>query len=93
MARRDDALVIPESALAYDADGVFVWRVGAGETAERVPVTIGIRETGRVEVVSGLAAGDRIVSAGTHKVGPGVVVRNVAPPPTAPAASGGGAAQ
>jgi hypothetical protein len=56
-------------------------------------VTIGIRETGRVEVVSGLAAGDRIVSAGTHKVGPGVVVRNVAPPPTAPAASGGGAAQ
>ena len=89
VARRDNALVVPESALAYDADGAFVWRVGAGETAERVPVTIGIRETGRVEVVSGLAAGDRIVSAGTHKVGPGAVVRNVAPPPTAPAASGG----
>jgi len=93
VARRDNALVIPESALAYDADGVFVWRIGAGETAERVPVTIGIRETGRVEVVAGLAAGDRIVSAGTHKVGPGAVVRNVAPPPTAPPAAGGGAAQ
>jgi len=93
VARRDNALVIPESALAYDADGVFVWRIGAGETAERVPVTIGIRETGRVEVVAGLAAGDRVVSAGTHKVGPGAVVRNVAPPPTAPPAAGGGAAQ
>jgi hypothetical protein len=37
-----------------------------------------------------LAAGDRIVSAGTQ-VGPGAVA-NVAPP-TAPAASGGGAGQ
>lgn len=92
VARRDDALVIPESALAYDADGAFVWRIGDGETAQRVPVQIGIREAGRVEVTTGLAAGDRIVSAGTHKVAPGAVVRDVPPPPTlAPAAAGGAA--
>jgi membrane fusion protein, multidrug efflux system len=95
VARREDALVIPESALAYDADGAFVWRVGAGDTAERVPVTIGIREAGRVEVATGLAAGDRVVSAGTHKVAPGAVVHDVPPPPsTTPAVSAGdGAAQ
>lgn len=94
VARRDDALVIPEAALAYDADGPFVWRVGAGDTAQRVPVAIGIRQAGQVEVTSGLAAGDRIVTAGTHKVVPGAVVRDVPPPPTAPVASaGGGAAQ
>ena len=92
VARRDAALVIPESALAYDADGAFVWRIGAGDTAQRVPVKIGIREAGRVEVTDGLAAGDRIVSAGTHKVGPGAVVREVPPPGATPAAAGGGAA-
>lgn len=89
VARRDDALVIPESALAYDADGAFVWRVGAGDVAQRAPVTIGIREAGRVEVTGGLAAGDRIVAAGTHKVASGAVVRDVPPPPTTPAAAAG----
>ena len=93
VAKRDDALVIPESALAYDADGTFVWRAGAGDVAERVPVTIGIRQTGRVEVTAGLAAGDRIVSAGTHKVVPGAVLRAVPPPSTTPAAGGGEAGQ
>ncbi|MGH7786738.1 MAG: efflux RND transporter periplasmic adaptor subunit [Candidatus Binatia bacterium] len=99
LARHDDALVIPESAAAYDADGVFVWRVGADHTAERVPVTLGIRRGGRVEVAGGLRAGDRIVSAGTHKVGSGVVLQDVAPvpplPPTAarPAGGVGGAGQ
>jgi membrane fusion protein (multidrug efflux system) len=87
VARRDDALVIPESALAYDVDGAFVWRIGEGETAQRVPVQIGIREAGRVEVTSGLAAGERIVSAGTHKVAPGAVVRDV-PPPASPSPGG-----
>jgi membrane fusion protein (multidrug efflux system) len=93
VARRDDALVIPESALAYDADGPFVWRIGDGDTAQRVPVRIGIREAGRVEVTDGLAAGDRIVAAGTHKVAPGAVVREVPPPPTLAAPAGAGAAQ
>ncbi|MFN8642008.1 MAG: efflux RND transporter periplasmic adaptor subunit [Candidatus Binatia bacterium] len=91
VARRDAALVVPESALAYDADGVFVWRVGAGDVAERVAVTTGIREVGRVEVTAGLAEGDRIVSAGTHKVAPGAVLRAVPPPGPPPAAGGGGA--
>ena len=94
VSRRDQTLVIPESALAYDADGAFVWRAGANDAAERVPVQIGIREQGRVEVVAGLAAGDRVVAAGTHKVAPGAVLRHVdAPPTTAPGAAGGGTGQ
>lgn len=90
VARRDHTLVIPESALAYDADGPFVWRAGAGDAAERVPVRIGIRERGRVEVTAGLAAGDRIVAAGTHKVAPGAVLKAVAPAPPAPAPGAAG---
>jgi membrane fusion protein (multidrug efflux system) len=70
-----DALVIPEEALVTDPDGAFVWRIGAEDKAERVTIEIGTREPGRVEVRAGLAEGDRIVVAGTHKVRAGVAVK------------------
>lgn len=80
IAHRDDALVIPESAIAYDAQGPFVWRVDGQDTAERVAVTLGIRKDGRVQVTSGLRTGDRVVSAGTHKVAPGALLKVATPP-------------
>ena len=70
-ARRQHALVIPESAIVYDTQGPFVWRVAADSTAERVGVALGIRREGQVEITSGLAAGDRVVATGTNKVVPG----------------------
>jgi membrane fusion protein (multidrug efflux system) len=66
--RRDDALVVPEASVVYDVAGSFVWRLREDDTAERVPVEIGVRDEGTVEVTEGLKTGDRIVSAGTHKV-------------------------
>lgn len=70
-ARQENVLVAPESAVVYETQGTFVWRIGADGTAERVSVELGLRRDGRVEVKSGLAAGDRVVSAGTNKVVPG----------------------
>jgi membrane fusion protein (multidrug efflux system) len=66
--KRDDALVVPEASVVYDVAGSFVWRLRDDDTAERVPVEMGVREEGTVEITKGLEAGDRIVSAGTHKV-------------------------
>ena len=63
-----DAVLVPEESLVTTADGTFVWRIGAEDQAERVAVELGAREPGRVEIRSGLVAGDRIVTAGTHKV-------------------------
>jgi membrane fusion protein (multidrug efflux system) len=71
LAHKENALVIPESALAYDAVGSYVWRIDENDTAARAGVALGIRRDALVEVVSGLGAGDRIVSAGVHKVAPG----------------------
>lgn len=75
IARHDDALVVPESAIAYDAQGPFVWRVDERGFASRVPVELGIRQGAKVEILSGVSSGDRIVSAGTHKVAEGAVLR------------------
>ncbi|MFQ5515595.1 MAG: efflux RND transporter periplasmic adaptor subunit [Myxococcota bacterium] len=71
IGERTDALVVPESAIAYDVTGPYVWRVADGDVAERVAVTLGTRDGGRVEIVSGLKAGDRIVAAGVHRLSSG----------------------
>jgi membrane fusion protein (multidrug efflux system) len=92
VAKRDDAIAIPEAAIVYDAQGDFVWRLNAENVAERAPVKLGIRREGRVEVIAGLAAGDRVVSAGTNKVIPGhaVQVADAVPIPGTPPADGHG---
>jgi membrane fusion protein, multidrug efflux system len=66
-----DVLVAPESAVVFDPAGTFVFRVGADGRVERAPVELGLRRGGKVEVKSGLAEGDRVVSAGTNKVAAG----------------------
>jgi membrane fusion protein (multidrug efflux system) len=79
IGRRDDALLVPESALALDRAGTFVWRLGPGDVAERVPVETGLRVDRRVEITRGLRPGDRVVGAGTNKVHEGSVLRAAAP--------------
>jgi membrane fusion protein (multidrug efflux system) len=69
------ALVVPDSAIAYDATGTFVWRVSAEQRAERVPVELGARRDGHVVVRKGIAAGDIIVTSGNLKLFPGIAVQ------------------
>jgi len=56
------ALLIPETALLYDGDRVYVETAPEGEepAAEELDVEVGIMEGGSVQVLSGLEAGDRI---------------------------------
>jgi membrane fusion protein (multidrug efflux system) len=61
------ALVVPESAIVPERGSVFVFVVGDGR-AERREVAIGRREPGRVELVAGVEAGERVVVQGTQKV-------------------------
>jgi membrane fusion protein (multidrug efflux system) len=74
-ARHDNALVVPESALVHEGEGVFVWRLDQASAAEHVAVETGIRVGGRIEITSGLRPGDRVVTAGTHKLSPGTPIR------------------
>lgn len=68
------ALAIPERAIVASQDQRFVFRVSDGK-AERVEVKTGARQDDLIEIVSGLAPGDRIVSDGVHRVRPGQRVR------------------
>jgi len=87
LAERENALVVPDSALLVDQTGPFVWRVGADGKAMRAAVEVGLRKAARVEIRTGLEPGDRIVSAGTQKVTEGSEVVIAGKP--APAAGSG----
>lgn len=67
-------LAVPELALLQIGRNAFVYRVGADGAVTQVPVQVGARERGRVELTSGVAAGDRIVVEGIVKLRPGAKV-------------------
>ena len=71
---KDGALLVPESAMVYDRHGNYVWRLDDEDRAEKIPVTIGLRRNGLVEIVAGIEPGDRVVSAGINKVMAGNLV-------------------
>jgi membrane fusion protein (multidrug efflux system) len=77
-----DAIVVPEQALLPEEGKQFVYVVADGK-AQRREIQIGRRRPGEVEVLSGLAVNERIVSEGADKLRPGAQVQ---------AASGGGVA-
>jgi multidrug efflux pump subunit AcrA (membrane-fusion protein) len=70
---RDSALQIPTAALNGDA----VWVVDAEGRAHRMPVTLGLRARDRLEVLGGLAPGDRVVTSGASLLSEGAEARIV----------------
>ena len=69
------ALVIPEIAVVQVGRESFVYRVKADASVERADVRTGERRDGKVEILEGLSAGERIVVDGTGKLRPGLKVR------------------
>ena len=77
---REKAIVIPETALIPKGDVVTVFIIDSEGKAQPRPVKIGLRQGGIVEVTSGLAAGEKVITEGFQKVGPGSKVVPKAPP-------------
>ncbi len=78
------AVMIPEGTLlpARGENSVFIAeQADAGLKARKRSIAIGTRDAGRVEVVSGVAAGERVVLDGGFKLIDGADVRIVDRPP------------
>ncbi len=82
---REKAVWVPEQAVVPKGQASFVFRVTDGK-AEMVPVKLGIRKVGEVEVLQGIAAGDLVVTDGTLRIFPGMPVRLMSDKPAASAA-------
>lgn len=72
---RRRALLVPEEAVIPVRDRTFVYVIDETNRARRIAVRLGVRQPGLVEVVSGLAAGQRVVVEGTTRLRPGARVR------------------
>lgn len=75
----DGAVVIPTTAIRQaqtGGDKPFVYRLGADETLERAPVSVGIVDESQAiaEIVEGLASGDRIIVGNVGTLGEGMKV-------------------
>lgn len=60
--------VVPEAAIIDDAGRPVVFVQRAGETFSRRPVKLGVRNSGLVQVLEGVAPGDRIVTKGAYLI-------------------------
>jgi hypothetical protein len=66
--------MVPEEAVLQRADGEVVFRTRPDNRVERVMVKTGIHHDGLVEIASGLAAGDVVVTRGQAGLADGLQV-------------------
>ena len=72
-------LSIPVAALRRDREGEFVYAIDTDDIVRRLPVRVGLRLHDRVEVLTGLNPGDRVVVAGFLALKEGARVRIAGP--------------
>ena len=72
--RRESLMIAEESLVPFD-NQQFVFVVDDDNTVERIPVTIGRRRPGSVEILEGLALGDLVVTEGNTSLSSGNTVR------------------
>jgi membrane fusion protein (multidrug efflux system) len=65
-----NSMSIPDTSLIMEGNKTYVYKVAEDNVTNKAEVVIGIRDSGFIEVVSGLANGDNIVAEGLKKVRP-----------------------
>jgi RND family efflux transporter MFP subunit len=74
LQRKKDALILPAQAVVQSGDQSYVLVVDAANHIEKRNVILGIQTSDRVEIASGLQAGDNVIAAGQTGYQPGEVV-------------------
>jgi len=71
---RKNALAVPIQAVSRELDKAVVYRVNSDGRIEILPVSLGIETRNRIEIVSGLSEGERVVVGNTSQLRQGEVV-------------------
>lgn len=71
ISQRHQSVAVAEEALLQVADEQFLFVVNADDKVERRVVRSGLRASGWVEIIDGLAVGEQVIVRGTQKVRPG----------------------
>ena len=68
------ATVVPLEAMQTDDQGAFVWTLASDSTVHRQPVVTGARDDNGVAIVSGLQAGQKVVTVNGARLKDGAAV-------------------
>ena len=82
--RLEPRRTVPLTALRQDPEGEYVYRVDEEGRARRVPVRSGVSVDDRIEILEGLADGDRVITRGFINLSAGKRVEIIAPPDAPP---------
>jgi RND family efflux transporter MFP subunit len=74
LLQKNDTLILPAQAVVQNGDQSYALVVDATNHVEKRNVTLGIQTSNRVEITSGLQAGDNVIAAGQNGYQPGEVV-------------------
>ncbi len=77
---RSDATVIPRRAVLYEGERPFTFVVLGGKAVRR-DLRLGVEQSDRVQIVSGLRSGERVVVEGGASLAPGMAVKDVSATP------------
>ncbi|MEB3232584.1 MAG: HlyD family efflux transporter periplasmic adaptor subunit, partial [Leptolyngbyaceae bacterium] len=72
--QRIDVVKVEAGAVQQGEDGFFVWILGTANTAQKQPITVGLEGLTEVEVVQGLAEGDRVIVRPEQPLSEGMTV-------------------
>jgi RND family efflux transporter MFP subunit len=71
---KQNALAVPIQAVSREGSKAITYCVNSDNRVEVRPVTLGIESRSRIEIVSGLSAGDQVVVGNTSQLREGQVV-------------------
>ena len=72
-----NSLSILDTSLIMEGNNVYVYKVDKENTVKKVPVEIGLRKKGIVEIKSGLEEGDTVVAEGLKKTRPNGKIKQI----------------
>lgn len=68
LENREDVMLVKRGAFLDQSGGRYAFRLNGEQQAERVPIRIGALGMNRVEIVSGLSEGDRIIISSSEQL-------------------------
>jgi len=74
------SLSIPDTSVIHEGNKKFVYKVLENNTVQKIEVTTGIRNKGKIELLSGLVNGNKVVAEGLTKVRPRIKIKPIIKP-------------
>ena len=72
-----NALSIPDTSIMYEGSKKFIYQITENNLIKKIEIETGVRKFGNLEVINGLAEGDKVIAEGLTKVRPGMRVKPI----------------